>query len=138
MAARVPPVRDADADRLAALIRAPSSLAHWVRGPLVVLDGEHGAVKTLCGAGASAEAASIGDQLVDATRADPHCQVEVDRVFCTQRGAFAGDRTLGLYFERDGGWHVSAIVITREGAAVPSAEVDAFSRETQTASCPAE
>jgi hypothetical protein len=138
MAARVPPVRDADADRLSALIRAPSSLAHWVRGPVVVLDGETGAVRTECGAGAKSMVASVGDAIVDPSRPDPHCQVEVDRVFCEQHGTSDGDRRIGVYFERDGGWHVTAVIVSREGASIGEDAIDQFSARVQDASCPAE
>jgi hypothetical protein len=137
MAARVP-VRDADADRLSALIRAPSSLAHWVRGPVVVLDGETGAVRTECGAGARSLVASVGDAIVDPDRPDPHCQVEIDRVFCEQHGTSDGDRRIGLYFQHDGGWHVTAVIVSKEGHGIGEDAIDRFAARTRDASCPAE
>src|SRR5438270_167705 len=62
MAARTPPrllVTDADAQRLAADLRAPvpsdptaATLPRWVAGPVVILDGDTSSVRVACGADA--------------------------------------------------------------------------------------
>ena len=148
MAARVPPRNavptEADADQIAVDIRAPAAdpgspatLDHWVRGPLVVLDAERGTVTTECGDRAAGAAASWGLALADASKPDPTCLVQVDRIFCEQRGRVAGDRSLGFYFARAGGWVLTGIVVSRVGREVAPEQIDQFGEMSASAHCPA-
>ena len=90
MAARLPPAK-----QLQVLLQAPQSLSHWIHGPV-----------TINGADASREdVAKLNDAIVD-----PQCTPQLDKITCVQRG----DQTIRITFDRDGGWHVSALVLSRE------------------------
>ncbi|HTJ45586.1 MAG TPA: hypothetical protein VL463_25965 [Kofleriaceae bacterium] len=90
MAARLPPAK-----RLQVLLQAPQSLSHWIRGPVTINGVE----------ASKADVARWNDAIVD-----PQCTPQLDKIYCVQRG----DRTIRIYFDRDGGWHVSALVLSRE------------------------
>jgi hypothetical protein len=144
MAMRMPQPTDNDADRLAADLRSsdrdprsPANLARWVRGPLVILDGDQGKVRTACGKDATGAAATWGVALVDPTKPAPRCQVQGNRLFCEQRGVAAGERNIGLYFDRAGGWVLSGILLSRVDQDPKRSEVDHFAIRLENAKCPA-
>ena len=145
MAARVPAPSDAEVDRLAADLRAPdrdpthATLTRWVRGPLVILDGDDNQVRTACGDDAQAAASKWGLALVDPTKPDPHCQAEGSKIFCEQRGIAAGDRTVGLYFDRAGAdWVLSGVILSRISQEPRSSAIGAFGVRLARAQCPGE
>lgn len=151
MAERTPPppvvdrsvVTDADADLLAADIRAPSTdllqaatLQRWVTGPVVILDADRGDVRTACGADANDSARAWGTSITDPSEPAPVCHVQVDRIFCEQKGTKAGAPQIGMYFERGRAWRLTALVLTRVGREVPEPLINDFAARVQSPRCP--
>ena len=145
MAAHAPTPSDAEVDRLAADLRASdlgakqATLSRWVRGPVVILDGDDNQVRTACGDDAQAAASKWGLALVDPTKPDPHCQAEGTKIFCEQRGIARGDRTIGLYFDRAGAdWILSGMILSRIDQEPRSSAIGAFGVRLARAQCSGE
>src|SRR5438067_279728 len=74
---------DADADRLAADLRAPgpdrlqpATLPRWVTGPVVILDSDRGDVRVACGADAVDSARAWGASITDPAQPAPTCHIQ--------------------------------------------------------------
>ena len=48
-----------------------------------------------------------------------------------------GDRSVGFYFQRAGGWILTGIVVSRVGRSVAPEQIDQFGEMSASAHCPA-